>query len=484
MGNRFGFGGGPSPAAADAYTHHHPYPPPSIISAPIHGIFPPPPQPSNSPLIPARRATTSVTSLPSPSSSLPLYGVDPYNPAIIHKGLHNQESAYHCFLNVPSSSTQLCIHPQTTARPTLTSCLLPVASSRCWCQVIIQSLWHLSAFRQRFISLDYTHHHREPCVFCALRSIFVAYEYSDSVIIPPDSLRQALHDIDSGHGQGRFLLGVQGDAEEALDEILRWLHAEQVQRDPADARPQEDVVCVPPCISHAVFGAQSMDVRVCRCGATSDPEVSSSFLYRIYISDLLPHLQSTQPFPLILRSLYKAQVYSCPTDLGDADYQCGGPAHVDRWLLSQPLVFTLMLAWNAETTREEIEQVWGALPPLLVLGEFVRVPRSAKGEAGGLEEYALRGVVCYYGRHYVAFFEREGSDSWLMFDDRRVSDVGTWEKMTQRAILGKLQPILVFYQRGEPKEPLRDGRSLAQVSQPHRSAATFASSLACCSSHS
>ena len=67
----------------------------------------------------------------------------------------------------------------------------------------------------------------------------------------------------------------------------------------------------------------------------------------------------------------------------------------------------------------------------------------------------------------MAFFEREGCGSWLMFDDRRVSDVGSWEAMTERAILGKLQPILAFYERSEPKEALSDGRSLAQVSHPH-----------------
>ena len=269
------------------------------------------------------------------------------------------------------------------ARPHLT-CLRPSLLLSLSRQVIIQSLWHLSAFRHRFIALDYTHQHRvEPCVFCALRTIFSQYQYSDSVIIPPDTLRQALHDIDTGQGQGRFLLGVQGDAEEALDEILSWLHSDQVQRGAVDGAAEADTNCVPPCISHAVFGAQSMDVRVCRCGATSDPETSSSFLYRIYVSDLLPHLQTTQPFPTILRSLYKEQVYSCPTNEGDTGYRCKGPAHVDRWLLSQPLVFTLMLAWKVETTREEIEQVWGALAPALRPEEFCQGTAGYQGAEGG-----------------------------------------------------------------------------------------------------
>ena len=269
--------------------------------------------------------------------------------------------------------------------------------------------------------------------------------------------------MDLLHGQGRFLLGAQGDAEEALDEILRWLHAEQVQQEHVEGREEDDLTCVPPCISHAVFGAQCLDVKVCRCGATSDPEASSSFLYRIYISDLLPQLQSTLPFSAVLKALYQQQVYSCPTNLDDAAYKCQGPAVVDRWMLSQPVVFTLMLAWQLDTTREQIEQVWGAIPPSLTLEDFVRVPGSVEGAKGG-KKYRLRGVVCYYGRHYVAFFEGDGN--WLMFDDRRVSAVGDWEAMTDRAVRGRLQPILCFFEVEESKEKLRDSRSLAETMEP------------------
>ena len=394
-------------------------PVPLRISGPIpkayhsRGSPPPPPIPPRSSSLPQSYASASLL-----------------DPDSIHKGLHNERSAYHCFLNV-----------------------------------IIQSLWHLRAFRLRFIALDYNHVHRsDPCIFCALRTIFTQYQYSDSVIIPPDTLRQALHDIDRMQGQGRFLLGAQGDAEEALDEILRWLHADQVLRDKRDDGPgEDDLTCMPPCISHAVFGAQCMDVKVCACGATSDPETSTSFLYRVYVSDLLPRLHSTAPFSHVLRSLYKAQAFSCPTNLADAAYRCQGPARVDRWLLTQPIVFTLMLAWNVGMPREEIQEVWGALPPELLLEDFVRVPEGAGGAV-----YGLRGVVCWYGKHYVAFFESEVGERWLMFDDRRVSHVGHWEELCTRAVLGKLQPILAFY---EKTEKLADSRTLAQVEDhrtPHR----------------
>lgn len=329
--------------------------------------------------------------------------------------------------------------------------------------MIIQSLWHLLPFRYRLISLDYSHRHKvEPCVFCALRSIFTQYEHSESVIIPPDALRLALHEVDSKEGGVRFALGSQGDAEEALDEILRWLHADHVSGDVKAGQFSEDVTCVPACISHTVFSAQCMDVKVCRCGATSDPDSSTSFLYRVYVSDLLALLSSTTlPFPAILKSIYRTQSYSCPSNASSPTSQpCRGPAHIDRWLLSSPIVFTLMLAWQPQVSRPEIEQIWGSLPGTLRLTDFLR-----QADGSDAPQYELCGVVCYYGRHYLAFFWSAVYGGWLMFDDRRVFLVGGWEELCQRACAGKLQPILVFYQQPGGVDALHSPRALAASMQ-------------------
>ena len=299
-------------------------------------------------------------------------------------------------------------------------------------------------------------------MFCALRSVFTQYEHSESVIIPPDALRLALHEIDSKEGGVRFALGSQGDAEEALDEILGWLHSDHVSGDVKAGQSSEDVTCVPACISHAVFGAQCMDVKVCRCGATSDPDSSTSFLYRVYVSDLLPLLSSTTlPFAAVLKSIYRSQPYSCPSNASSPTSQpCRGPALIDRWLLSSPIVFTLMLAWQPEVSRPEIEQIWGSLPRSLRLTDFLRQAGDGTGS-----DYELQGVVCYYGRHYLAFFWSPAYGGWLMFDDRRVFLVGEWEELCQRACAGKLQPILVFYQQPQGAEALCSPRELAHSMQ-------------------
>ena len=351
--------------------------------------------------------------------------------ADIHKGLHNETAAYHCFINV-----------------------------------IIQSLWHLLPFRHRLISLDYSHRHKaEPCVFCALRSIFTQYEHSESVIIPPDALRLALHEVDSKDGGVRFAIGAQGDAEEALDEILQWLHSDHVSGDVKPGQSGADVTCVPPCISHAVFGAQCMDVRVCRCGATSDPDSSTSFLYRVYVSDLLATLSSSRmSFASVLKTIYRAQSYSCPNSaLSPTAQPCRGPAQIDRWLLSSPIVFTLMLAWQPEVSRPDIERICSSLPSTLRLTDFLR--HTSSDVDGVSLVYELQGAVCYYGRHYLAFFWSHAYGEWLLFDDRRVVLVGDWPELCRRAVAGKLQPILVFYQQPGGAEEMHSPRELARSMQ-------------------
>lgn len=48
------------------------------------------------------------------------------------------------------------------------------------------------------------------------------------------------------------------------------------------------------------------------------------------------------------------------------------------------------------------------------------------------------------GEHYHAFVHTEGR--WVAFDDATLSDVGPWEAVVKKCILGKIQPSLLFYE--------------------------------------
>ena len=61
--------------------------------------------------------------------------------------------------------------------------------------------------------------------------------------------------------------------------------------------------------------------------------------------------------------------------------------------------------------------------------------------------YVLRGIICYYGRHYWAYFYSQKNDTWLKFDDEHLQQVGSWSKVVERSICGNAAPVILFYER-------------------------------------
>jgi hypothetical protein len=202
------------------------------------------------------------------------------------------------------------------------------------------------------------------------------YRYDPQIIIPPDDLRGAMAHI--YFSQVKFQLGDMEDAEEALNEILKLLHGDQIYscmlRDQSKYSDEiitidnhltelQDVACSPSCISHVCFGAQFCDIKFCKsCGAQSEPAPSSSFVYRCYASELISQRKSksfleafqendSSKFSTLLKDLTKIQEYSC------ADDDCKGKSVIRRWCIKAPEVFAIGITWQEETEKNEILQV-------------------------------------------------------------------------------------------------------------------------------
>ena len=101
--------------------------------------------------------------------------------------------------------------------------------NNCFLNVGIQALWHVNAFRERFLSLQHTHRHTfsslpsttstgsataaaAPCLMCALLDIFSEIRFSENRIIPSENLRLALATLHSS--TNRFQLYEMDDADE------------------------------------------------------------------------------------------------------------------------------------------------------------------------------------------------------------------------------------------------------------------------------
>ncbi len=69
-----------------------------------------------------------------------------------------------------------------------------------------------------------------------------------------------------------------------------------------------------------------------------------------------------------------------------------------------------------------------------------------QGTERGLHCYRLRSMVCYYGQHYQALVLVPEAGGWLMFDDTRVSRVGSWADVRRKCEAGRIQPSVLFYE--------------------------------------
>jgi hypothetical protein len=70
-----------------------------------------------------------------------------------------------------------------------------------------------------------------------------------------------------------------------------------------------------------------------------------------------------------------------------------------------------------------------------------------RGLHPGQHVYRLRSLVGYYGAHYFAFVLLPELQAWVMFDDTRVSRVGSWKDVRRKCELGRIQPSLLFYEQ-------------------------------------
>ena len=92
-----------------------------------------------------------------------------------------------------------------------------------------------------------------------------------------------------------------------------------------------------------------------------------------------------------------------------------------------------------------MRKLWGLLPPKLDLKKFMKVTLDEGSPP--CTQYVLRGAIVYYGRHYWAYFYSQKFDRWYQFNDERLSEIGNWGAVVEKAVLSKAIPRTVFYER-------------------------------------
>jgi hypothetical protein len=245
--------------------------------------------------------------------------------------------------------------------------------------------------------------------------------------------------------------------------------------------------CHPECIGHEVFGIEYVDLVKCSfCQATSEPVVASSFLYRIYVAELLAAKEQQRSSrrgtglfsafsgtfsggdPAPNSKLVDIMWDLCQHPLDGKCKECNSLRTVSaqRWLTRRPLTFMLSLVWpTGNPTRDQLLRVLYMIQPEFRMQSIFRTEgvarpsrlddfvhrdcRSASDlerSEGGEERYTFRGLICYRGLHYTALFWCLNRMKWVLYDDDCVRDRISWNHALNFIVNEQYVPTLLFYE--------------------------------------
>ncbi|KAF0700086.1 Aste57867_9365 [Aphanomyces stellatus] len=339
--------------------------------------------------------------------------------------------------------------------------------NNCFLNVIIQSFWHLVSLRRLLLDVTIKENDETQLAANVLRTLketMMSYEDPSSGSLHPKSLRQwlsILYKTDK-----TFEEGSMADAEETLLTILHLMHQQsdlteltEAERDTLkktrivaskslDGYEEKPLaVFDPKSIPHIVFSHQIYDRSTCqKCHESSPWELCSNLVFSIYTTTALSMKKPN------MAALLKGLPEAMSEDLGTCHVEaCNGKLHTERVIHRFPPVFAMSLLWSSNNPpKEDIQALLGMVSDTLNLADaFVAEGEAAKlaRVLGGIKaQYRFRGFVCYYGRHYFAFFYSTAHQLWLLFDDNKVTDIGNWTQVVDHCVRGRYQPVLLFYE--------------------------------------
>ncbi|CAK9175376.1 unnamed protein product [Ilex paraguariensis] len=367
--------------------------------------------------------------------------------------------------------------------------------NNCFLNATIQSLWHLRHFRDEFLCLPGHVHVGDPCVFCALHQIFEALSmphtdrqravgptsiritlnilYPDDISLqeacsqefhgvfcwykflhnsrisadlakrPPSSLYLSVP-VQSSVPHG--LRGQAGDALVVLEKIWGCLHESFTYNLTVSDAKSEERKCevfggASKCIVHTIFGLDIIERFDCRkCGLLNGFNHRHCYVLNISANELrkakIMRVNSRFDELLNLLAVDDDSQFVCKPEF----HGCGTLNHINRVLSTRPHVFTVVIDWK--TASESADDM---LATMTALNTDIDIGVLYQGLDQG-DKHSLVSMVCYYGPHFICFAYNHEHERWIMFEDKNVKVIGSWDDVLCTCGKGYIQPEVLFFE--------------------------------------
>jgi hypothetical protein len=359
--------------------------------------------------------------------------------------------------------------------------------NNCFLNVVVQLLHRLDPFRRRLAKAPaHDCADRKTCVICSMCSVMEAMDAAGKEAasgrpgggrpqpVSLNRLRDALHRQLSRDGDGLFAATAMGDASEALEDIVKLLHACEVQVAAAappggGARGRSAAAAAAAAASSAkghafvsmqdapkdsvalgCFGILVRQSAVCTtkaCGSVSGKEEQTLLALHANARSLLDVAEA------VPRCAFDVALHRVSSESRGCDKEaCGGIARLRRDLLQDVPVFTVSIGWDtASPAPEDVARLVSLLHPVVdlrhVFDSLVGAPPAARVPC------RLRGIVAYTGtsRHYVALVDQGSSPSltqWVFCNDESVSEITSNDGLGYCAVRGFIPHLLLYESLG------------------------------------
>lgn len=291
-------------------------------------------------------------------------------------------------------------------------------------------------------------------------------QYTEHSSISPEEFRLSLSLISS-----ELRIGSMADSSETLSIILSALCDQHCGTCSGDNK----------CIAHRVFSSDILEQTHCSvCQDSSEPVMRQSFMHFVYATELLKYARTntTASFGSLLSGCFTSTASGaalpCPSTIGTSEcadkHVCRGRGVIRIYLLQAPLVLAFSFVWSsareqAAILTEFLNLISFRISTLELFTSSMSESRSSRPNSTSDSSnpttsanssssvvndlYVFKGMVCYYGLHYVSIFQDYSTmdEKFLLFDDARIIPIGSWTQVKKYCTRNCYQPVLLLYER-------------------------------------